>query len=77
MDADGRIVAAGGNSDRGTSIYDSTSDSWSDGGVSNGPFVTLYLPKTKLRIQNWHRILLSTVAFQLEDSGGLRHSHRS
>ena len=34
MDADGRIVAAGGNSDRGTSIYDSTSDGWSDGGVS-------------------------------------------
>ncbi|KAL8828519.1 MAG: hypothetical protein Q9170_006572, partial [Blastenia crenularia] len=32
MDADGRIVAVGGNSDRGTSIYDSTSDSWSDGG---------------------------------------------
>ena len=34
MDADGRIVAAGGNSDRGVSIYDSTSDSWSDGAVS-------------------------------------------
>lgn len=32
MDADGRIIAAGGNSDRGTSIYDSVSDSWSDGG---------------------------------------------
>ncbi|KAL8927152.1 MAG: hypothetical protein Q9208_002536 [Pyrenodesmia sp. 3 TL-2023] len=32
MDADGRIVAAGGNSDRGTSIYDSVADSWSDGG---------------------------------------------
>lgn len=35
MDADGRIVAAGGNSDYGTSIYDSTSDSWSSGGVSD------------------------------------------
>lgn len=34
MDADGGIVAAGGNSDYGTSIYDSPSDSWSDGGVS-------------------------------------------
>lgn len=34
MDADGRIVAVGGNSDRGTSIYDSTTDAWSDGGVS-------------------------------------------
>jgi len=34
MDADGAIVAAGGNSDYGTSIYDSPSDSWSDGGVS-------------------------------------------
>ena len=34
MDADGRIVAVGGNSDFGTSIYDSTSDSWSSGGVS-------------------------------------------
>ena len=34
MDANGRIVAVGGNSDRGTSIYDSTSDSWSAGGVS-------------------------------------------
>lgn len=33
LDADGRIVAVGGNSDRGTSIYDSTTDSWSDGGV--------------------------------------------
>ncbi|KAI4190540.1 MAG: hypothetical protein LQ346_004892 [Caloplaca aetnensis] len=32
LDADGRIVAAGGNSDRGTSIYDSVADSWSDGG---------------------------------------------
>ncbi|KAI4290167.1 MAG: hypothetical protein L6R35_000572 [Caloplaca aegaea] len=37
MDADGRIVAAGGNSDRGTSIYDSTSDSWSDGGDLKKP----------------------------------------
>lgn len=36
LDANGRIVAVGGNSDRGTSIYDSTSDSWSDGGVSMG-----------------------------------------
>ena len=35
MDADGRIVATGGNSDYGTSIYDSTSDSWSSGGVSD------------------------------------------
>ena len=35
MDADGRIVATGGNSDYGTSIYDSTSDSWSTGGVSD------------------------------------------
>ncbi len=34
MDADGRIVAVGGNSDRGTSIYDSTTDAWTDGGVS-------------------------------------------
>ena len=33
MDADGGIVAVGGNSDYGTSIYDSPSDSWSDGGV--------------------------------------------
>ncbi|KAI4174061.1 MAG: hypothetical protein LQ343_002625 [Gyalolechia ehrenbergii] len=32
LDANGRIVAVGGNSDRGTSIYDSTSDNWSDGG---------------------------------------------
>ncbi|KAL8918545.1 MAG: hypothetical protein Q9172_005388 [Xanthocarpia lactea] len=32
MDADGRIVAVGGNSDRGTSIYDSTTDAWTDGG---------------------------------------------
>lgn len=36
LDANGRIVAVGGNSDRGTSIYDSTSDNWSDGGVSEG-----------------------------------------
>ena len=34
MDANGRIVAVGGNSDYGTSIYDSTSDSWTAGGVS-------------------------------------------
>lgn len=34
MDADGRIVAVGGNSDYGTSIYDSTSDTWTSGGVS-------------------------------------------
>ncbi|KAL8703515.1 MAG: hypothetical protein Q9201_003300 [Fulgogasparrea decipioides] len=32
MDAQGRIVAAGGNSDRGTSVYDSTADDWVDGG---------------------------------------------
>ncbi|CAF9935042.1 MAG: hypothetical protein HETSPECPRED_009445 [Heterodermia speciosa] len=32
MDAEGRIVAVGGNSDYGTSIYDSTSDSWTAGG---------------------------------------------
>ena len=38
MDANGRIVAVGGNSDRGTSIYDSTSDSWSDGAVSDFTF---------------------------------------
>ena len=35
MDADGGIVAVGGNSDYGTSIYDSVSDSWADGAVSN------------------------------------------
>ena len=35
IDAEGRIVAAGGNSDRGTSIYESISDGWSDGGVSD------------------------------------------
>ena len=35
LDANGRIVAVGGNSDRGTSIYDSTSDGWTSGGVSN------------------------------------------
>lgn len=40
LDANGRIVAVGGNSDRGTSIYDSTSDSWSDGGVSYIPPLT-------------------------------------
>ena len=34
MDADGGIVAAGGNSDHGTSIYNSQTDSWSIGGVS-------------------------------------------
>lgn len=34
MDADGMIVAVGGNSDRGTSIYDSTTDNWSQGAVS-------------------------------------------
>ena len=34
MDADGGIVAVGGNSDYGTSIYDSPSDSWTAGGVS-------------------------------------------
>ena len=34
MDSNGRIVAVGGNSDYGTSIYDSTSDSWTTGGVS-------------------------------------------
>ena len=33
MDADGGIVAAGGNSDFGTSIYDSVSDSWADAAV--------------------------------------------
>lgn len=41
MDADGRIVAVGGNSDYGTSIYDSTSDSWTAGGVSTSRFILL------------------------------------
>ena len=39
MDASGRIVAVGGNSDYGTSIYDSTTDSWTDGGVSTSRFI--------------------------------------
>ena len=34
LDADGGIVAVGGNSDYGTSIYDSPSDSWRSGAVS-------------------------------------------
>ena len=34
MDANGNIVAVGGNSDYGTSIYNSQSDAWTDGGVS-------------------------------------------
>lgn len=41
LDANGRIVAAGGSSDRGTSIYDSTSDGWSRGGVSDSFFLFL------------------------------------
>lgn len=51
LDADGRIVAAGGNSDRGTSIYDSVADSWSDGGVSDVPHLLL-LPGIRPRIAN-------------------------
>lgn len=39
MTADGDIVAVGGNSDYGTSIYNSPSDSWSDGGVSADSFI--------------------------------------
>ena len=39
MDADGGIVAVGGNSDYGTSIYDSVSDSWADGAVSNSTII--------------------------------------
>ena len=35
MDADGGIVAVGGNSDYGTSIYDSVADAWTDGAVSS------------------------------------------
>ena len=58
MDADGRIVAVGGNSDYGTSIYDSTSDSWTVGGVSTCAFHTLYL-KAFLK-----RIWLLTTAHQ-------------
>ena len=48
MDADGRIVAAGGNSDRGVSIYDSTADTWSDGAVSTSDVplsIIHYCPK--------------------------------
>lgn len=53
MDANGRIVAVGGNSDYGTSIYDSTSDSWSDGGVSTNlilpPILNeRYMPRRKV-----------------------------
>ena len=38
MDANGKIVAVGGNSDYGTSIYDSTTDGWTVGGVSTSCF---------------------------------------
>ena len=38
MDANGGIVAVGGNSDYGTSIYDSPSDSWLTGGVGRPCF---------------------------------------
>ena len=44
LDADGRIVAAGGNSDRGVSIYDSTTDAWSDAAVSASP-VPLFIDR--------------------------------
>ena len=41
MDANGKIVAAGGNSDKGTSIYDSASDGWVSGGVGSFSILSL------------------------------------
>lgn len=37
LDSEGRVVAAGGTSNRGTSIYDPVAGTWSDGGVSTHP----------------------------------------
>ena len=59
MDADGGIVAVGGNSDYGTSLYDSPSNSWKAGAVSalsELPFLwgfcrrcSMYFPDNLLR----------------------------
>ena len=49
MDFQGRVVAVGGTSNRGTSIYDPVAGTWSDGGVS---LVSLFTSGAVSRLQH-------------------------